>query len=64
MALCITRRQGETVMITVGDTQVVLTVTEFKGKQVRLAFESEQGVKVMRGELLAGGRADLEDFPQ
>ncbi len=46
--LILTRKSGET--ITVGD-EVVVTVLEVKGTQVKLGVEAPKGVTVHRGEV-------------
>jgi carbon storage regulator len=65
--LVLTRRSGE--KITVGD-EVVVTVLEVKGSQVKLGVEAPRGVTVHRGEVydriqmeneLAAG-VETEDF--
>ena len=46
--LVLSRKIGERVVI--GD-QIVVTVLEVKGRQVRLGFEAPNNVQIWRGEL-------------
>ena len=46
--LVLSRKVGERVVI--GD-QIVVTVLEVKGRQVRLGFEAPSNVQIWRGEL-------------
>ena len=46
--LVLTRRIGEEVRITVGDREVVVSVVEIRGKQVRLGFKSDPDVRFER----------------
>ena len=55
--LVLSRKVGERVVI--GD-QIVVTVLEVKGRQVRLGFEAPPEIQIWRGEwLIAGGVAFL-----
>ena len=47
--LILTRKLGESVII--GDHQIKITVTEIKGKQVKLAIDAPREVVVCREEI-------------
>lgn len=49
MALCLSRRVGETVVI--NDGQIKITVSRIRGNQVVFAFEAPKSVSVHREEI-------------
>ncbi len=49
--LVLARREGESVVI---DDEIVVTVLEIRGSQVRLGIEAPKGVPVWRKELIVG----------
>lgn len=50
--LCLARKVGEKIVIGEGRDQVILTIVEVKGQQIRLGFEAPRHVKIMRSELV------------
>lgn len=46
--LALTRKPGERIMI--GD-QIVITVVEIKGENIKLAIEAPKDIKIYRGEI-------------
>lgn len=58
--LCLSRREQESLIITVGDQTIEVQVLEIRGRLVRLGIQAEQVVRVARKELLEqkGGRSD------
>jgi len=60
--LVLSRKVGERVVI--GD-QIVVTVLEVKGRQVRLGFEAPPDIQIWRGELaFHDQRTGTTDEPQ
>lgn len=58
MALVLTRRRGERIVIDVGGERVFVAVARIKSKTaVHLAIEAAPGVAVHREEVLDAGRA-------
>lgn len=47
--LILTRKLGESVII--GDHKIKITVTEIKGKQVKLAIDAPRDIRVDRAEI-------------
>ena len=50
--LVLTRRINESIIMDVGDVQILVKVVQVKGKQIRLGFECPKHVKVHRQELM------------
>jgi carbon storage regulator len=48
--LVLTRRQGESIVI---DGEIVVTILEIRGSQIRLGIEAPKEVPVLRAELEA-----------
>ena len=48
--LVLSRRDGESVVI---DGEIVVTILEIRGNQIRLGIEAPKNVSVWRGELVA-----------
>lgn len=46
--LYLSRKTGESIVI---NDQITITITEVKGKTVKLGFESPQGTRILRQEL-------------
>ncbi|MCK5319652.1 MAG: carbon storage regulator [Anaerolineales bacterium] len=57
MALVLTRREGETLLI---GKDIRVTVVEIDGRQVRIAVEAPPEVKIWREEMVKDGRVTLE----
>ncbi len=53
--LMLGRRVNEAVLINVGGTVARIVVCELRDGKVRLGFEADQSVKIMREELLRKG---------
>lgn len=55
MALSITRKAGQTIVIHDEDSGAITTITlgEVRRNQVRLNFDGPQSVRILRGELKA-----------
>jgi carbon storage regulator CsrA len=49
--LVLTRKKRETVVLSVGETRIVVTVNDIRKSDVSLAIEAKQEVKILRGEL-------------
>lgn len=49
--LVLTRKDGERIIIKVGDTEIVVTVAELSNQFVRLGFEAPRDVIIKREEL-------------
>ena len=49
--LVLARRVGESIVIGEGDKQVVVTVQQIKGSQVRLSLQAPPAVRIWRAEL-------------
>jgi carbon storage regulator len=58
--LVLTRKPGQKVVL---DDNIIVTVVEVKGSQVRLAFEAPDQVRILRGELVVQAD-DLESAEQ
>ena len=56
--LILTRRKGESIMI--GD-DIVVTVLDIRGSQIRLGFEAPNDVNIVREELLPVNGGDSSD---
>lgn len=54
--LVLSRKLSEKIVIGEGKNQVVITVVEVNGNQIRLGFEAGRHVPIMRAELVAGTR--------
>ena len=48
--LVLARREGEAIVI---DGEIVVTVLEIRGNQIRLGIEAAKEIPVLRGELVA-----------
>ena len=48
MALCLSRRIGQTITI---EDVITITIVAVKGKQVQVAIEAPKELKILRGEL-------------
>ncbi len=57
MALVLTRREGETLLI---GKDIRVTVVEIDGRQVLIAVEAPPEVKIWREEMVKDGRVTLE----
>jgi carbon storage regulator CsrA len=54
--LLLTRRENESVVITTeSGEEIFISVVSIVGKQVRLGFEADQSINIVRDELLEGG---------
>jgi carbon storage regulator len=53
--LVLTRKEGETIVLSVGAMQIVVTIADVKGFKVRVGIEAPDEVKIWRGELLRHG---------
>jgi len=49
--LVLTRKDGETLVITVGEQEVVIHVLNTRGNKIKVGVEAEPDVRVRRGEL-------------
>lgn len=49
--LVLTRRPGESIIITAGGEQIRITVTRIDGHQVRIGIEAPRNVQILRSEL-------------
>jgi sRNA-binding carbon storage regulator CsrA len=49
--LILTRKKKETVVLSVGDTRIIVTVNEIRKSDVSIAIEAKPEVKILRGEL-------------
>ncbi|SDS24966.1 carbon storage regulator, CsrA [Halopseudomonas litoralis] len=49
--LSLTRRTGETLIITAGEHTIELTVLAINGRQVRIGTEAPQAVRIVRKEI-------------
>ena len=68
--LVLSRHEGERIVITIGGQECRLVVTKVQGDVVKIGFEAERSVSILRGELVgtppAGSRnaeADAARFP-
>lgn len=49
--LALTRRPGETIQIKAGEQVIDIELVRVAGNQVKLAFNADREVKIVRGEL-------------
>lgn len=56
--LVLSRRPKETIVITVGNRQVIVTVTEIRGDKVRLGFDADRDIAINRREVLERQRCE------
>lgn len=49
--LVLSRKEGETIIFSCGAEKVKLTVTNLTGSRVKLGFEANKKVNIVRGEL-------------
>ena len=50
--LVLTRKVDESVILDVGETQIVVKIVQVRGKQIRVGFECPKHVKIHRQELM------------
>lgn len=50
--LKLSRKEGETLVLTQHDTIVVIHIEKIKGSRVKISIDAPSDVRVMRGELL------------
>lgn len=50
--LVLTRKTGESIRFTIGDTEFTATIVEFEGKRVRIGIDAPPAVRIVRTELL------------
>jgi carbon storage regulator CsrA len=50
--LKLSRKEGETLVLTQHDTTVVIRIESIKGSRVKISINAPSDVRVMRGELL------------
>jgi carbon storage regulator CsrA len=49
--LVLSRKPGESIVITVGDSRVEFTITEIRGVNVRIAFDAPPNARINRKEV-------------
>lgn len=49
--LVLSRKKGEKIVLTCGDSRIVVTTIETRGKYLRIGFDAPQEVKIVRQEL-------------
>jgi carbon storage regulator CsrA len=59
--LKLTRREGEALILTTSDGEIVVSLERLSGSQVKLGIEAPKSVRVLRGELL-GSIEDSESI--
>lgn len=53
--LVLSRKKGETIVVTVGDRTITVVVVAVNGNKVRLGVEADKDIPVFRGELVHDG---------
>lgn len=56
--LVLARKKLEKIIITVGNRQVIITVTEIRGDRVRLGFDADRDIAIDRREVLDRQRCE------
>jgi len=61
--LVLGRRLGDRVIVRLGSAEVAVIVVDIDRNQIRLGFEADESVTIMRGELVAdaAGRGETAD---
>ena len=60
--LTITRKQGESIIIKVGEEKIEVVVSSFRDRSVRLAINASDDVNILRKELLENEKNDTDDL--
>lgn len=58
--LTITRKQGESIIIEVGEEKIEVVVSSFRDRSVRLAINASDDVNILRKELLENEKNDSD----
>ena len=58
--LVLSRRQGEEIIISVGDKEILVKVKEIRRGQVSIGVKAPMSVEILRAELRSNGGAEDE----
>lgn len=60
--LTITRKQGESIIIEVGEEKIEVVVSSFRDRSVRLAINASDNINILRKELLENEKNDNDSL--
>ena len=55
--LVLTRKEGESIILQIGEDKIEITLTEIRSNSVRLGIEAKEDYKIIRKEIID----DIED---